>query len=266
MTDYVTSPDGTKIAFECVGEGTPVVLVGGIFCDRRVMRDLAEQLARDFTVINYDRRGRGESGDNPHYSVQREVEDIGALIDWAGGSAAVYGHSSGAALAFHAAVSRLPITRLVLHEPPYSADNMLSRKAAREMAATIRKAIEQDRRYDAIVAFFADQQMPPEVLDGMACDLGMQAIAPTMVYDIEVMGDDNGGGIPERLVRDLCVPTLVVAGDASGDFFMDTAKRLVELLPDGRLTVLEGADHGAPADAVAPVIEDFLIGSRVAAG
>ncbi len=266
MTDYMTSPDGTRIAFDRVGEGPPLVLVGGMFCDRRTLGDLADQLAQDFTVINYDRRGRGWSGDTHPYSVQREVEDIGALIDHVGGAAAVYGHSSGAALALQTALARLPVTRLILHEPPYSADDMLSRKAARELATTIRMAIEEDRRYDAIKAFFADQEMPPEVLDGMACDLGMQAVAPTMVYDMEIMGCDNGGGIPERFVRDLWVPTLVIAGSDSGDFFMETAKRLVEVLPDGQLAVLEGATHAAPADVVAPVVVDFLTGGLASAG
>ncbi len=265
MTSYVTSPDGTPIAFDCVGDGPPLVLVSGIFCDRRVLADLADQLVQRFTVINYVRRGRGESGDTQPYSVQREVEDIGALIDSAGGTAAVYGHSSGAALAFRAAVARLPISRLILHEPPYSEDNMVSRKAAREMAKAIRSALAENRRADAIKAFFADQEMPPEVLETMSNDPGMQAVAPTMVYDIEVMGDDNGGGIPERLARDLPVPTLVLAGEESGDFFMETALRITGLLPDGRMKVLEGADHGAPAELVAPVLEEFLIGSRVGA-
>ncbi|MGH2758309.1 MAG: alpha/beta fold hydrolase, partial [Actinomycetota bacterium] len=238
---------------------------GGIFCDRRVLRELADRLAQRFTVINYDRRARGESDDTLPYSVAREIEDIDALIEAGGGTAAVYGHSSGAALALRTAASGLPVTRLVLHEPPYSSDDEASRNAARVISAAIRTAIAEDRRGDAIKAFFADQDMPADVLEGMANDPGMLSIAPTMAYDIEVMGDDTGGGIPVDLVRDLWVPTLVLAGDASGDFFMDTATHLVELLPDANLTILAGADHGARADLVAPVVAGFLTGAWMGA-
>jgi len=120
MTSYVTSADGTQIAFDRFGQGSPVVVVSGIFCDRQTTQELAEQLAQQFSVINYDRRGRGDSGDTAPYAVEREVEDLGALIAEAGGTASVYGHSSGAGLALNAAASGLPITRLVLHEPPYA--------------------------------------------------------------------------------------------------------------------------------------------------
>lgn len=114
----VKSADGTPIVFDRLGDGPPVVLVTGALCDRSATRALAEELARTFTVINYDRRGRGDSDDTAPYAVQREIEDLAALITEAGGTAAVYGHSSGAALALHAAAHGLPITRLVLHEPP----------------------------------------------------------------------------------------------------------------------------------------------------
>jgi pimeloyl-ACP methyl ester carboxylesterase len=99
MTDHVTSADGTRIAFDRLGEGGPVVVVSGMFCDRQTTRQLAERLAERLSVINYDRRGRGESGDTAPYAVQREIEDLGALIAELGGSASVYGHSSGAGLA-----------------------------------------------------------------------------------------------------------------------------------------------------------------------
>ena len=115
MTSYVTSADGTRIAFDRLGEGPPVVIVSGLFCVRQTTQALAEELAQVFSVINYDRRGRGDSSDTPPYAVEREIEDLGALIEAAGGSAFVYGHSSGAGLALNAAAAGLPITRLVLH-------------------------------------------------------------------------------------------------------------------------------------------------------
>src|SRR5215203_7086866 len=121
--DKVTSSDGTSIAFERLGDGPPVIVVCGAMCDRALMRPTAEELAKYFTVFNYDRRGRGDSGDTAPYAVEREIEDIAALIDEAGGSAFVYGHSSGAGLALHAAAHGLPIARLVLHEPPFVPDS-----------------------------------------------------------------------------------------------------------------------------------------------
>jgi pimeloyl-ACP methyl ester carboxylesterase len=259
MTSYVTSADGTRIAFDRLGRGSPVVVVSGIFCDRQTTRDLAEQLAQQFSVINYDRRGRGDSGDTAPYAVEREVEDLDALIAEAGGTASVYGHSSGAGLALNAAASGLPITRLVLHEPPYGPDDDESRRGARELAETIRVAIAEDRRADAITLFLTASGMPREMAEGMSSDPKMQAVAPTMPYDFEVMGDVNSGGtIPEGLVRAIGVPTLVIAGGASPDFFRDTAARIADMLPNGTYTVLEGQDHAAPADVVAPEVAKFF--------
>src|SRR5918996_4092991 len=146
MTSYVTSVDGTQIAFDRLGQGPPVVVVSGMFCDRHTTQELAEQLARQFSVINFDRRGRGDSGDAARYAVEREVEDLGALIAEAGGKASVYGHSSGAGLALNAAASGLPITRLVLHEPPYDSDDEASKRDSRELGEQLRVAIAEDRR------------------------------------------------------------------------------------------------------------------------
>lgn len=259
MTRYVTSVDGTQIAFDRLGQGPLVVVVSGMFCDRQTTRELAERLARQFSVINFDRRGRGDSGDAARYAVEREVEDLGALIAEAGGTASVYGHSSGAGLALNAAASGLPITRLVLHEPPYGPDDEESKRGARELAESVRATLAEDRRSDAIKLFFTASGMPPEMVEGMSSDPKMHAVAPTMPYDFEVMGDiSRGGTIPEDLVRAISIPTLVIAGGASPDFFRDTAARIAEVLPNGKHTVLEDQDHGASADVVAPVVAGFF--------
>lgn len=258
MTNHVTSADGTRLAYDRLGSGPPVVLVSGLFCTRQTTRPLAEELAGRFTVLNYDRRGRGESGDTAPYAVEREVEDLAALVAEAGGVAAVYGHSSGAGLALRAAASGVPMSRLVVHEPPYGGEDEDSTRSARELAVDIRNALAKDRRADAIRRFFADSGMPPEMIDGMSADPGMLAVAPTMVNDLEVMGDFDGGTIPEDLVRAITVPTLVVAGSTSPDFFRRTADRLAELLPDATSATVDGHDHGAPADVVAPVVATFL--------
>ena len=264
MTSYVTSVDGTQIAFDRFGDGPPVVVVSGMFCDRQTTQELAERLGQQFTVINYDRRGRGQSSDTAPYAVEREVEDLGALITEVGGTASVYGHSSGAGLALNAAARGLPISRLVLHEPPYGPDDEESKRGARELAESVRAALAEDRRAHAIELFFTASGMPPEMVEGASGDPKMQAMAPTMPYDFEVMGDvSRGGTIPEDLVRVISIPTLVVAGGTSPDFFRDTAARIAEILPNGKHTVLEGQDHGAAADVVAPVVADFLATSML---
>jgi hypothetical protein len=198
VVTHVTSADGTLIAFDRLGQGPAVVVVGGIFCDRQTTQVLAEQLAQRFTVINYDRRGRGDSGDTAPYAVEREVEDLGALIAEAGGAASVYGHSSGAGLALKAAPSGLPMRRLVLHEPPYGPEDEESKRSARELAENVRAAIAEDRRADAIKLFFTASGMPPEMAEGASSDPKMLALAPTMPYDFEVMGDINRGTILGR--------------------------------------------------------------------
>jgi pimeloyl-ACP methyl ester carboxylesterase len=259
MTSFVTSADLTRIAYDRTGDGPEVVLVSGLLCDRVRMREHAAQLSAQFTVINYDRRGRGDSGDRAPYAVAREVEDIGALIAASGGEAMMYGHSSGAALALNAAASGLPVTRLVLHEPPYGGDDEESKRSTRELARNIRAAIASDRREHAIRLFFKAGGMPAEIVDGIANDPDILAMAPTMVHDLEVMGDfDRGGTIPVHLVTAIQVPTLVIHGDASPDFFRVTAARIAALLPDGTQAVLKDQDHDAPAEVVAPVVAEFL--------
>ncbi|MGH2775689.1 MAG: alpha/beta fold hydrolase [Actinomycetota bacterium] len=158
-----------------------------------------------------------------------------------------------------AAASGSPINRLVLHEPPYGSDDEESKRDARELAENVRAAIAQDRRADAIKLFLSASGMPSEMVEGMSNDPKMLAVAPTIPYDFEVMGDINRGGtIPKGLVRAISIPTLVIAGGASPDFFRDAAARIAELLPNGKYTVLGNQDHGAPADVVAPVVAGFF--------
>jgi pimeloyl-ACP methyl ester carboxylesterase len=259
MTSFVRSADGTEIAFDRLGEGIPVIVIGGMFCLRATMQELCEQLAATFTVVNYDRRGRGESGDTAPYSAQREIEDLAALIAEVGGSAALYGHSSGAGLALNAAADGLDVTHLVLHDPPYGVDDDDSKQRSRTLAGLVRVAIDEGRNADAIGLFMTAMGMPPEMAEAPKNDAGMLAVAPTMPYDFEVMGNSSRGGtIPEDAARSVSAPTLVIAGGASPAFFRDAALRLVDLLPNGRYLVLNGSDHGASAEVVAPVVTSFV--------
>src|SRR5919206_3527409 len=162
----IASPDGTTIAYDRLGEGPPVIMVCGAMCDRALMRPTAEELAKHFTVFNYDRRGRGDSGDTAPYAVEREIEDLGGLIDEAGGTASVYGHSSGAGLVLHATAHGLPIAKIVLHDPPYALDEE-ARQNAREYGENLRAMLLEDRRGDAVELFMTMVGMPQEMVEGM---------------------------------------------------------------------------------------------------
>src|SRR5215203_5025037 len=159
--DKLTSSDGTPIAFERLGDGPPVIVVCGAMCDRALMRPTAEELAKHFTVFNYDRRGRGDSGDTAPYAVEREIEDIGALIVEAGGTASVYGHSSGAGLVLHAAAHGLPIAKIALHDPPYAPDDEEARRTSREYGEKLKAMLSEDRRGDAVELFMTLVSIPP---------------------------------------------------------------------------------------------------------
>src|SRR5918992_320082 len=226
----VTSADGTPIAFERLGEGQPLIVIGGATSDRARMRDVAERFARDRTVINYDRRGRGESGDTQPYSVEREVEDIAALIEAAGGTASLYGHSSGAGLALHAAARDLPVDGLVLHEPPYSPDREEDRREARRYGEQLRALLGEGRRGDAVELFFTIVGMPKEMIGEMRRGPGwaaLEALAPTLAYDSEVMGDvATGGAVPVELAGRVVAPTLVIVGGAGPEWMIDVGREV----------------------------------------
>ncbi|RAY16133.1 alpha/beta hydrolase [Actinomadura craniellae] len=260
----VTSPDGTSIAYERFGTGPPLILVAGALCDRAVIRPHAERLGERFTAVCYDRRGRGDSGDTAPYEVEREIGDLGALVAEVGGAAAVYGHSSGAGLALHAAAAGLPITALVLHEPPYTPDEAEDRHVAREYARELESLLAAGRRGDAAALFMATVGTPPEVIDGMRAEpwwAGAEAMAPTLAYDSAVMGDlTRGGTVPGELLGKVAAPTLVLCGGASYGWMIDMGRRIAAALPDGRYRVLDGHEHVVPPEELAPVLAEFLPG------
>ena len=151
--------------------------------------------------MTYDRRGRGDSGDTPPYAVEREIEDLVALIEATGGAADVYGHSSGAGLSLRAAAAGAPIGRLILYEPPFAGDDPDSQAQARARAAAVDSAIADGRPDEAIRGFLTAIGMPPEAAEAQAADPATLALAPTMPYDHAVMGDADGGSVPVDLVE-----------------------------------------------------------------
>jgi pimeloyl-ACP methyl ester carboxylesterase len=228
-------------------------------------RPTAEELAKRFTVFNYDRRGRGDSGDTAPYALEREVEDIGALIAEARGKASVYAHSSGAALALHAAAAGLPISKLVLHEPPYNPEGDEDRqRATHKEAEHIMTLLAEDRRDDALEYFWRSIGMPQEMVDEMRHTprwAELEAMAPTMAYDSEVMGDiGRGGAVPSDLAGRVRCETLVLVGGASPEWMIDVARQVAKAMPHGRYRVLEGQEHVVPPELLVPVLAEFLAG------
>jgi pimeloyl-ACP methyl ester carboxylesterase len=258
--EHATSRDGTRIAFDRLGGGEPVIVVGGALAGRATYHPVAEELSRHFTVINYDRRGRGDSGDTQPYAVERELEDLSSLIAEVGGTASVYGHSSGAAMVLHAAAHKLPIDKIVLHDVPFGSGSEDERRAEQAEADQISALLAQERRGDAVKLFLASTGLPPEVTDAASNDPAMLANAPTIRYDpYEVLSDrSRGGKTPAEQASGVTVPALVLVGGDSPQFMIDAARQIADALPNGRFQVLEGQEHVVPPEVLVPVLVEFI--------
>jgi pimeloyl-ACP methyl ester carboxylesterase len=257
--ETVTSKDGTTIAFDRLGSGPPVVLVCGGSVDRTADAALAQELASDFTVFNYDRRGRGDSGDTLPYAIEREVEDIDAVIEAAGGSAHLWGSSSGAVLALIAAESGVPATKLALWEPPFIPEGVP--RPPEDQVTQYETMVAEGRTGDAVEYFMTKViGMPPEVVAGARTQPwwpATEALAPTLAYDARIMGDYS---IPRDMVASVKIPTMVVAGGADFPWMRQTAETLADVLPDGEVRILEGQGHDVDPGVLAPVLSEFFSG------
>ena len=254
--ETVTSKDGTTIAFDRLGSGPPVVLVCGGSVDRMADAAIAQELASDFTVFNYDRRGRGDSGDTLPYAIDREVEDIEAVIGAAGGSAFLWGSSSGAVLALIAAESD-PVTKLALWEPPFVPEGVP--RPPEDQVSQYETMVAEGRRGDAVEYFMTKViGMPPEVVAGARTQpwwAATEALARTLAYDARIMGDYS---IPKDLAASVKVPTMVIAGGADFPWMRQTAETLAAALPDGQVRILEGQGHDVDPGVLAPVLSEFF--------
>jgi pimeloyl-ACP methyl ester carboxylesterase len=261
--DAVTSKDGTTIVFDRSGEGPPIALVGGALSDRRAAADLTARLAPRFTVIAYDRRGRGESGDTPPYAVEREVEDLEALIVGAGGRAFVFGRSSGAVLALEAA-RRSPgrVTKLALYEPPFIVDDSRPPLPA-DYVTRLDELVSENRRGDAVEYFMTTGTgVPAEVVAGMRREPfwpSLEAVAHTLAYDGAIMGDTMGGDpAPLRRWASVTVTTLLMDGGASPEWQRKGVRALANVLPDVRHRTLGGQDHAPDSKVLALALDEFF--------
>jgi pimeloyl-ACP methyl ester carboxylesterase len=254
--ERITSKDGTTIAFEQFGNGPPIIVVSGASTDRSNNARIAAALAEHSTVLNHDRRGRGDSSDTLPYAVEREVEDLQALVEAAGGSAGVLGLSSGAVLAAEAAASGLSIDRLFLWEPPFSLDPDGPRRA-KAYADGLGELLAAGRRGDALEHFMRMVGIPDQMIAGMRSSPYWQAgerLAPTLAYDAAVMGDNT---IPTERFARITVPTLVLAGSESPRFLQDAAAHAAASIPGACHDVLAGQDHDVDARVIAQAVADF---------
>jgi pimeloyl-ACP methyl ester carboxylesterase len=260
----VTSRDGTTIAFDQAGSGPALILVGGMFEQRAMDSETAQLaafplLAQHFTVFHYDRRGRGDSTDTQPYAVEREIEDIEALVDEAGGEAFVFGISSGAALAMEAAIGlRGKIKKLAMYEAPYN-DDEAARQAWKAFRRQLDELLAAGRRGDAVGLFMMLLGMPADQLDEVRrypMWSMWEAIAPTIAYDAAVLGED--ASVPVGRAAGVAVPALIMDGGASYPFMRITAMALTNAMPYGQHRTLEGQTHEVAAEVIAPVLVELF--------
>jgi pimeloyl-ACP methyl ester carboxylesterase len=261
MTRSATSRDGTRIAFEKTGSGPALIIVSGALSQRSLLsgQPLVAMLSEHFTVYVYDRRGRGESTDVQPYAVEREIEDLEALINDAGGSAYLYGVSSGGALSLQAAAKLGPakVSKLAIYEPPYGQEQQDFTK----QKDSVNELVRTGEPGEAAEFFLSAIGTPPEALEGMKRSPeweAMKKIDFTLAYDYEVLGD---GAVPEDVVKAIRVPALVMNGGNSLGFMQATADRIAALIPGARRKTFEGQAHQVAAEVMVPVLVEFFTGS-----
>jgi pimeloyl-ACP methyl ester carboxylesterase len=249
---YVTSKDGTRIAFERSGTGPALILVDGALCSRAFgpSAKLAPLLSRYFTVYAYDRRGRGESGDGPHYSMQRELEDLSALIQDAGGEAALLGLSSGGALALHAAASGLPVTKVFAYEPPYV--NEESEGDGSHHEVELARLVAADQRGAAVKYFMRDMVGAPAPVVAIMRLMPwiwrkLASVAHTLPYDAAVM---SAFRIPRERFGSIRVPTLIANGSKTDGRLRRSTRNVANAIPGARYAELPGQTHAVSPRAL----------------
>lgn len=259
----ILSKDGTRLVYDQTGEGPALIIVAGAFQGRMAMAAYAEPLSKHFTVYNYDRRGRGESGDTQPYAVEREIEDIEALIQEAGGSAFVFGGSSGGVLSLDAAAHGSNITKLAVYEPPFVVDD--SRDPVPEnIVDQLKDMVTSGRKGDAAETFMTKGSlMPAEMVAGMRTQpfwSEVEAVAHTLVYDAMIMnGTMRGTPLPVDRWAGVTIPTLVIYGGAGPTWSRNAAEAIIEVLPNAERRTLEGQFHDLTPEVLTPVLEKFFL-------
>ena len=270
MNGEVRSQDGTLIAYERSGDGPPVILVDGALCSRKMgpMGPLAALLADRFTVYRYDRRGRGESEDTQPYAVEREVEDIAALIDVAGAPVRVFGASSGAALALEAANGGLAISRLALYEAPFIVDNTRT-PLLEDYRAGLTRCLSENRRGDAVAHFMKAVGVPAPfvfLMRLMPMFSKLKAVAHTLPYDFAIVADHQRGQALPKDRWTFAGPILVGVGGKSPAWIRNAMESLANVLPNAELRPLAGQTHMVSEKSLAPLLIDFFAEASAGSG
>jgi pimeloyl-ACP methyl ester carboxylesterase len=265
IEDTVRSTDGTAIAYTRTGEGPPVIFVAGATQYRAISgteSELSASLSSRFSVITYDRRGRGESGDTAPYAVEREIEDIAALIHAVGGPAALFGESSGAVLALEAVLHGLPISRLACYEPPFYVYAGYPQRSP-DFSERFDALVADGRRGDAFTLFMIEAVgVPAEAAAGITeipLWPALESVTHTISYDGLIMGDTQKGD-PASLDRfqPIAIPTLVMVGSKSPAYQHKAVRRLAEVLPTAQWQTIQGESHQYSAAGIAQSLRDFL--------
>ncbi|MGV3490823.1 MAG: alpha/beta fold hydrolase [Devosia sp.] len=264
-----TSADGTTIAYDVYGQGEPIIIVEGAFCGRHFgpSNILAAELGKQFRVYHYDRRARGDSSPSTDYQLERELEDLRAMIDVAGGKAGLVGFSSGACLALEAAAAHLPVTRLAFYEPPYMVGPK-ARKVPENFEAEVQQLVADGKNGDAVAYFMTKLiGMPSIFLIPMKFSKMWKQILPqaaSLPFDMEAV---NGFNPPVERLKGITVPTLAIYGTKTFPVLVDSTKLCAETIPGADLVVLPGQSHEVKAEAIAPHLAEFFHGvpARVAA-
>ncbi len=263
----VTSKDGTRIAYDREGQGPMVILVDGALCYRASgpAKPLAAMLTREFTVITYDRRGRGASRDTAPYAIEREVEDIGALLEQEGGSAFVYGISSGAALALEAANRMVGIRKLVLYEAPFVVDSSIAPLPA-DFLTRLKQFVAANQRAEAVKMFLRRVGVPGFgvfMMQWMPVWKVLKGVAHTLLYDIAIIQDySNGQALPVGRWANATMPIIVADGGKSPAWIRNAASALAKVVPNASYRTLPGQTHMVKPQAIAPVLIEFFKGSQ----
>ena len=251
MAETVTSSDGSTLAYEVEGSGPTLLLIGGAFSTRQSPASLLPFLTPHFAVVRYDRRGRGDSTDAsnpPPYEREREIDDVRVLLDAVGGDAFVYGHSSGAALAFEAAAAGASIARAAGYEAPYIVQSEPTEQVAAALAAG-----DRDR---AAEIFLVTTGADPATMKDKPWWPGLVALAPTLPYEFALVD----AGVPVERFGAIRIPALVMDGGASPAWAADAADALVASIPNATRRTLAGETHGVSNEALAPVLVEFFLG------
>jgi pimeloyl-ACP methyl ester carboxylesterase len=259
----VTSKDGTTIAYSQVGQGPALILVDGALCYRQFgpSQGIATLLAPHFSVFTYDRRGRGESGDTLPYANEREVEDLAALVEVAGGKAFVASQSSGAALAMETA-NRFPgITKLAMYEAPFVVDTT-GKPVTQAFLARLKEAVAQNQRTKAVKMFMNQVGMPGLMVTIMPLFPmwpKLTAVAHTLPYDIStVVAYGAGVPLPKTLGEHIKAPMLVMNGGKSPTWMRNAMQELAQVLPHASYRELPGQTHMVKAEVLVPALEEFF--------